>query len=158
MKGTRVQLAFAVAALLAAGPARAQVGIGGHLARATDAFGETRGLGVRLQLGVPLVPVSLAVNGEYFFPHCPSGDCALYGTTFDLNWVLPLPFLQPWLGAGWSVRELEVAGRHSTERGPNVGVGVQLQLFAVRPFVDVRYEFAGAPEKQTMVRIGLMLR
>lgn len=151
-------VAVAVAVLLIVAPARAQVGLGAHMAQAADAFGESRGMGLRVQAGLPLVPVSLAVNGEYFFVNCAPGDCALQGVTFDLNYALPIPLLQPWVGVGWSVRELEMPDHRSTERGPNVGVGAQFRLTGVRPFIDVRYEFAAAPESQYLVRIGLMLR
>ena len=158
MKTIRFAIAVAATAILMPGPAYGQVGIGAHMARAADAFGGSLGLGLRVQLGVPLVPVSLAVNGEYFFADCPANDCSLYGTTFDLNYALPIPLLQPWVGVGWSVRELKVAGRQTTERGLNFGVGAQFRLTGVRPFVDVRYELAPAPEKQYVMRIGLMVR
>lgn len=145
-----------VALLAMASPARAQIGFGGDIVRAADAFGGTTGVGARVRLGVPLFPLSLAVNGDWFFPSCPNTSCSLRGATLDVNYSFPLPLVHPWVGAGWSVRRIEDDNGTSTQRGLNVGVGAELQLTTLRPFFDVRYEFADAPEKQYVVRIGLM--
>lgn len=158
MSMLRRAVPVAVAVLLLASPALGQVSYGGHTVNANDAFGGSRGVGLRGQIGLPLLPISVAVNGEYFFTHCSDGDCGLYGATFDLNYSLAIPLLQPFVGLGWSVREVEVAGRKTTERGINVGVGAQFRLRGIRPFVDIRYELVDAPEKQFVVRIGLLLR
>lgn len=138
-------------------PASAQIGVGGEYVRAADAFGGTAGVGARLRLGVPLFPVNAVINGEYFFPQCPADDCSLRGVTFDLDYSLPIPVIHPWVGAGWSIRELKVGGLRSTRRGVNVGVGAELQLRMLRPFVDFRYEFVNAPEKQYVTRVGVMI-
>lgn len=142
--------------LVVAAPAAAQIGIGGHLVNANDAFGGTLGAGARVRLGVPLFPISVALNGEYFFPSC--DDCSLSGATLDVNYALPIPLVQPWVGVGWSVRRVEVAGEKATESGANIGAGAELRLTSLRPFLDVRYEFANAPEKQFVMRVGFMIR
>jgi len=149
--------ALAAAAVFAlARPAAAQIGIGADAVRAFDAFGGTTGVGARIRLGVPLFPVSAAINGDWFFPDCPNTDCSLRGATLDVNFSFPIPVLHPWVGVGWSIRRVEVNGATSTERGLNVGVGAELQLTKLRPFIDIRYELADAPEKQYVARIGLM--
>jgi hypothetical protein len=149
--------ALATAALLAlAAPAAAQIGFGGDMVRAADAFGGTTGVGARVRLGVPLFPLSAAVNADWFFPDCPNTSCSLRGATLDVNYSFPIPLLHPWVGVGWSIRRIEVGSAKSTERGLNAGVGAELQLTKLRPFADVRYEFVDAPEKQYVFRIGLM--
>jgi len=146
------------AALALPAPAAAQIGIGAHYAQFGEAFGGAAGAGARVTLGLPPIPVTAAVNGEYFFPRCGSGDCALRGATFDLNVSLPFIALRPWAGVGWSVRRLEVGEVRRTERGLNFGVGAELGLGGMRPFVDLRYELANAPEDQLLARFGLMFR
>jgi hypothetical protein len=153
----RLLVVSAAAVLILASPAESQIGFGGHVARATDAFGGSTGLGARVRLGVPLFPLSAAANVEYFFTDC-DVDCSLWGATFDVNYALPIPLLTPWAGVGWSIRNVEVAGQDGTERGLNIGVGAQLNLTTLRPFVDVRYEMADAPEKQYIIRLGVMFR
>jgi hypothetical protein len=157
MKQLLKNTVMATATVLAlAGPAAAQIGFGGDVVRAADAFGGTTGVGARIRLGVPLFPISTALNGDWFFPNCPNRDCSLRGATLDVNYSFPIPLLHPWVGVGWSIRRIEVGGTTATERGLNVGVGAELQLTRLRPFVDVRYEMADAPEKQYIARIGLM--
>lgn len=150
---------MATAALLATSvPVRAQVGVGGYFVRTSDPFGQSDGVGARLRVGAPLLPVSLALNGEWFFPDCGGSDCSLKGLTLDANYALTVPLVQPFVGVGWSVRQNTVDGQTSTKRGLNVGVGVALALKSVRPFVDIRYRpskiFSGNPYA---VRIGLMI-
>lgn len=146
------------AALALPAPAAAQIGIGAHYAQFGEAFGGAAGAGARVTLGLPPIPVTAAVNGEYFFPRCGSGDCALRGATFDLNVSLPFFALRPWAGVGWSVRRIEMGVNRRTERGMNVGVGAELGLVGLRPFVDLRYELTEAPENQFLARLGVMLR
>jgi len=147
-----------VALLAGSVPARAQVGAGGYFVRSSDPFGESEGVGARLQVGAPLVPVSLVLNGEWFFPDCGTSDCSLKGLTLDANYALAVPLLQPYVGVGWSVQQHTLAGQTSTKRGLNLGVGIVLALKSIRPFVDVRYRpskvFSGNPYA---LRIGLMI-
>ena len=158
MKRLGSACALAAIGLMLSSPARSQVGFGGYVAGTTAAFGDSRGVGLRLQLGMPLFPISLALNGEYFFANCPPDDCALRGASLDVNYTpLPLPILRPWVGAGWSIRAVEVAGRKSTERGINVGVGARLELTSFQPFIDLRY-LLGHDGNPYVFRIGLMLR
>ena len=158
---SRVTLGM-LAAILLALPARAaaQVGLGVHYARLADAFGGTQGAGARVTIGLPLFPVSAAINGEYFFPRCGDRDCTLRGVTADLNYSLPFPAFRTWVGLGWSVRQIDLddIGRSRTERGLNLGVGAELGAAPLRPYLDVRYELADAPEEQLLLRLGLMLR
>jgi len=156
MEHLRRLLAFsALLTPLAAQPAAAQVGVGGHVVHAADSFGGTTGVGARIRLGVPLFPLFAAVNGEYFFPSC-DDDCSLWGATFDVNYTFPIPLIQPWAGVGWSVRGFEVNDEDDTERGINIGAGVQLNLAPMKPYLDIRYEMADAPEKQFLIRLGVM--
>lgn len=158
MKGLGIA-SFAVAALLAASaPARAQVSAGGYFVRTLDPFGESDGVGGRLEIGAPLLPVSLALNGEWFFPDCGGSDCSQKGLTIDANYTVAVPLVQPFVGVGWSIRQSKVDGQTATKRELVVGVGVALALKSFRPFVDVRYRpskiFSGNPYA---VRLGLMI-
>lgn len=75
-----------------------------------------------------------------------------------MNVPLPLLGLRPWAGVGWSVRRIELGANKRIERGLNFGVGAEMGLGKLRPFVDVRYELADAPEDQFLARFGLMFR
>ncbi|HEX7091047.1 MAG TPA: hypothetical protein VF192_12975 [Longimicrobiales bacterium] len=161
--GKSMTMALAVVAgvwLALPAPATAQVGLGAHYARLADAFGGTQGAGARVTIGLPLFPVSAAINGEYVFPRCGDRDCTLRGVTADLNFSLPFPGLRTWVGVGWSVRQIDLddIGRSRTERGVNLGAGAELGAAPLRPYLDVRYELADAPEEQLLLRLGLMLR
>ena len=161
--GKSMTLALAVVAgvwLALPTHAAAQVGLGAHYAHLADAFGGTAGAGARVTFGLPLLPFSAAVNGEYFFPPCGNRDCTLRGVTADLNFSLPTPGFRTWFGVGWSVRQVDLDefARRRTERGLNIGVGAEVGAVAFRPYLDVRYEFADAPEEQLLLRVGLMLR
>lgn len=150
---------LAAAALALPAPAAAQIGFGAHYARLADAFGGSGGAGARITVGVPLFPISAAVNGEYFFPGCPDRDCVLRGATADLNLSLPFPGVEPWVGVGWSVRQIDLdngAGSR-TERGLNFGAGARTRLPPFRPYLELRYEMATAPEEQLLLRVGVML-
>lgn len=158
---SRVTLGMLAAILLALpAPAAAQIGLGAHYARLADAFGGTTGAGVRVTAGVPLFPISAAINGEYFFPGCPDRDCVLRGATADLNLSLPFPGVEPWVGVGWSVRQIDLDNGDGsrTERGLNFGAGAHAQLLPLRPYLELRYEMTDAPEEQLLLRVGLMLR
>jgi hypothetical protein len=152
----RICFVLVVAATFAASPATAQVGFGAHYARAADAFNGTTGIGARLTLSAPLVPVSGAANAEYFFTDC--DECGLSGATFEANFHLPLPFLRPWAGVGYAIRRVEVAGVTNTRKGYTAGVGAELSFLRIKPFVELRYEFIDAPEHQVFTRIGLTYR
>ncbi len=158
MRPARLVMLAALASIATAAPAAAQIGFGGHVVQMSDAFDGTTGVGARLRVGVPLFPISAVLNGEYFFPDCGDGDCSLYGVTIDVNYALPLPLIQPWVGVGWSIRKVEVSDVSFDENGINVGIGAELKLTAFKPFVEIRYEMADAPEKQYLMRIGVMLR
>jgi hypothetical protein len=140
-------------------PAGGQVSLGGHLARTPEPFGVSRGIGARLEFGAPLIPLFVAVSGEYFFTGCAMGDCDLRGVSVDANYAITIPLLRPWVGVGWSVRQSEEGGRKRTERGVNVGIGGALMLSSFHPFVDVRYRpskiLSGRP---LVLRLGVMLR
>ncbi|MGD8276888.1 MAG: hypothetical protein PVH00_02630 [Gemmatimonadota bacterium] len=159
MKGAGIAGLATMALLALSGPAKAQVSAGGYFVRTSDPYGESDGVGLRLEAGAPLLPVSLALNGEYFFPDCGGSDCSLRGLTIDANYSLVVPLVQPFVGVGWSVRQSKVDGETSTKRGLNIGVGVAVTLRRVRPFADVRYRpskiFSGHPYA---VRLGVMIR
>jgi hypothetical protein len=155
----RLLHSFAVVTLatLGAAPAAAQLGVGAHVVRAADAFGGATGGGVRLTLSAPLVPVSGAVNAEYFFPDC-TGDCGLAGITFEANFQLPLPFIKPWGGVGYAIRRHQAGDATTSHTGYTAGAGIEIAISRIRPFLEARYEFVDAPEHQLITRIGLTYR
>jgi len=169
MRTPVVALALGLATLLLPpSPARAQFSYGGHLVEARDAFGGARGLGARAGVSVPLLPVRAYGSAEYFRPDCgPLERCGFSGVSLDLNYaILPLPLVSPYLTGGLVMRRVDPAPADAsgeggegafTDRGMHLGVGMTAGVSGFRLFGEARYEFVQAPERQFVVRIGLLL-
>jgi len=150
-----------LAALLIPAPAAGQLGWGIHLAEARDAFGGSYGAGVRVGGSLPILPVDLFLTGEQFLPECPSGSsgCGLQGMSVEANFRLVFPVLRPYLSAGAAYRRFRSGGSGPDldNSGLTFGAGVDLGLGRVRLFGEGRYEFVEAPERQQLIRIGILL-
>jgi hypothetical protein len=139
--------------------AAGQVAIGGHGVSAADAFGGSRGIGARVAFRIPLLPVEFLGTAEQFFPDCDDLDCSLQGISLDVSLdLLPLPVVRPYVTAGYGIRRFDTGlGEGSFDRrGPNVGAGLNLSLSSFRVFGEGRYEMVRAPERQAIVRIGIL--
>jgi len=151
---------LAVSVLAWAPPAEAQVRYGGHFARAQDAFGGTGGIGARVGLGLPLLPVEVFASGEYFFPACAAvGGCGLAGVSLDANLRLPMVFLSPYATGGWVLRRLDPGGGGETvtESGLHLGIGAGAGVPGARVFGEARYEFIKVPSRQLVLRLGILV-
>jgi len=154
-------LPFLVLAVLAisAREANGQVAIGAHGVSAADAFGGSRGLGARLAFGLPIFPLELLGTVEHFFPDCEDRDCSLQGISLDASLdLLPLPLVRPYVTGGYTVRRVDTGlGEGSVDRrGVNLGAGLKVTFPGFRVFGEGRYELVRAPERQTLVRIGVL--
>jgi hypothetical protein len=158
-KGTTFVI-LALVGLLAWAPGlRAQLNPGVHAVRATDIFEGSYGLGVSLELDVPLFPVDFLVAGETFFPDCGNAEgCSFRGVSADVHFALPVPMVQPYAAAGAVYRRTDPGGSAETlsERGYAVGVGLNLRALVLGGYAEVRYEFVD-PDDQWVVRIGIRL-
>lgn len=165
----KAAVALAAVGMLAAGEAQAQVKlmVGGGLAAPMGAFGETdfasmeEGYGasngfnamVGAQLGAPLLPVKLRIDGSYnrFGISEDLGDVdanyQILAGTANAVFALPTPGpIQPYLLAGVGVYNAKLSGDDvpegeevaETKLGINGGVGVNLSLGALQMFGEAR--------------------
>jgi hypothetical protein len=147
-------LAAACALLALNQPAEAQVSIGvaGGPSTPVGSLGDLvrPGLhaGVVLDVGLPLIP--LGARGEAMFQRLPGGGGM---DDFDQVWVtangrfdvLPLPLLGAYVTGGVGLysstfnAQHGVTGDRVTSTGVNAGVGADINMLMVRPFIEVRY-------------------
>jgi hypothetical protein len=151
---------LALAALTAAAvpqAARAQFFLGGHVGYTTYQGGGMGG-GAQVGLDLPVLPVDIEGNVEWFSPSCDEGrdDCSLRGATLDANIRLPLPLVRPYLTGGLSYRDGNLGGDlgSKNETGVNAGVGIDVNI-GIRIYGDYRYEFLDDFEG-AVLRAGLI--
>jgi hypothetical protein len=152
-----VFLALLAGAFLLPGDAVAQVGTGIHVARAGDVLGGANGIGGRVAVGLPVVPLGAALSGDLFFPDCGDDvDCAYRAASLDVHFrMMPASPLTPVLLGGYAVRWVD-DGTGSTAQRSGVGVGVGLELgLALGAYAEARYEFVD-PEDQLVLRVGVL--
>lgn len=135
---------------------QAQLNPGLHVARASDVFGGTMGVGASVQLSFPLMPIDIFVAGEYFFPDCgTASECSFMGGSADLHLTLPIPVFTPYGTAGLVYRRTDLVGAGaSTATGFGLGVGVNLGVLGKGAFAEARYEMVD-PDDQIVLRVGL---
>jgi len=150
MRRLLLTLTVAVASVALAQPASAQLPIKygvqaamqTSVAEATGLDG-TFGLGARVALQPPVLPIGLVGQGVYYFPDG-DGTYITYSLAGQLR--LPLPMVSPYVIGGWQWRRAGADGVESvTENGPMVGVGVQLNL-GLSLFLEGTMEFNDIPE------------
>lgn len=98
------------------------------------------GLGARVALQPPLLPVGVVGQGVYYFPDCGGADCSYFTYSLAAQLRLPLPMVSPYAIGGWQWRRSSVAGDATTDNGAMVGAGVQLNL-GVSLFLEGMFEF-----------------
>ena len=157
----QVSVIFAAAAATAiAGPAAAQVAVGGHGAYQTEIFDGTFGAGARLEvdLGFLRRGISLAGTWETYFPGC--DDCSLWeaGGQVIVSGENPI-----YLGLGGSFQRFE-RGSSLAELGDtddwifNLVFGVRVPVMPViTPFVEIRQEFGSESANQQTISAGILL-
>jgi len=149
MRRLLLTLTMAVASVALAQPADAQLplkyGVQGAVMTgledlsgtpgAVDLNG-TFGLGARVALQPPILPIGVVGQGVYYFPE---GDGSYLTYSLAAQLRLPLPMVSPYAIGGWQWRR-SGNGTTTTENGPMVGVGVQLNL-GVSLFLEGTFEF-----------------
>lgn len=147
-------LPLCLAAVVSLAPeAHAQISPGVHLARASESFDGVTGIGGSLRVGLPLVPFSLFVAGEYFFPGC--DGCSFWGGSADVHVSLPLPVLTPYATGGVVLRNTDVSDTRVRTGGLGLGAGVNLRMLRVGAYAEGRYEFMDGSGDQLVFRLGL---
>ena len=144
-----------LALVIVASPADAQLSFGVHgdyiasgFSDIADSDGDLSGdfgLGGRLALSPPALPISLYADGTYFFPSCDAGDCSYWTGGLGAQLGLPLPALRPYILGGWQWKSYTLdldAFESSTENNAFFGVGVELSMLA-NLFVEGQWEFNG---------------
>ena len=137
-------LSVAVACVAVAQPVDAQLkyGLQGALMTALDEvtagpdLNGTIGIGPRVALQPPLLPIGVVGQGVYYFPE---GDGSYMTYSLAAQLRLPLPVFNPYAIGGWQWRRSS-NGTSETVNGAMIGVGVQLNL-AVSVFLEGSFEF-----------------
>lgn len=148
MRRLLLALTVAVASVALAQPATAQLpikyGIQGAMSTSVDeatGLDGTFGLGARVALQPPILPIGVVGQGVYYFPDG-DGNYMTYSLAAQLR--LPLPLVSPYAIGGWQWRRSSGGGSSNTENGAMVGVGVQLNL-GVSLFLEGTMEFNDVP-------------
>ena len=160
-------LALILAGALAPKAAEAQLAFGAHVAHATEFEDGVFGLGAKVGIDPPLLPLAFYAGVDYFFPDCEGLDGCGYQTfNLDANWtLLPMPVVDVYLSGGLTVRRVSVEGtvlgfavdESTTATGFSAGAGVAFN-FILGAFVEARQEFFGDEDggNQTVIRLGLL--
>ena len=141
MRRLLLTLSVAVACVAVAQPAEAQLkyGLQGALITALEEASDlngTFGIGPRVALQPPLLPIGVVGQGVYYFPE---GDGSYMTYSLAAQLRLPLPVFNPYAIGGWQWRRSS-NGTSETVNGAMIGVGVQLNL-AVSVFLEGSFEF-----------------
>lgn len=154
MRRLLLTLTVAVASVALAQPASAQIplkfGIQGAVQTSLDEItsgpdlNNSFGLGARVALQPPVLPVGVVAQGVYYFPDCGGFDCSYMTYSLAAQLRLPLPMISPYAIAGWQWRRAGFEGDSNTENGFMAGAGVQLDL-GVALFLEGTFEM-GNPE------------
>lgn len=153
--------AAAVFALVAAPQdAQAQVPVkfGVHVANATDVADGTWGLGARVGIDPPVMPLSFFGTVDYFFPDCGDGDCGYQNFAVDANFTpLPFPMVDVYLTGGLLLRRLSIEDASETFTGFSLGAGVAFN-FVASAYLEARNEFFSDEDggNQILIRLGLL--
>jgi hypothetical protein len=146
MRRLILTLSVAVACVAVAQPVEAQLkyGLQGALLTGLEELNTldgTIGIGPRVALQPPLLPIGVVGQGVYYFPE---GDLGYMTYSLAAQLRLPLPMINPYVIGGWQWRRASLNDVSNTESGAMLGVGVQLNL-AVALFLEGTMEFNEAP-------------
>lgn len=148
MRRLLLTLTVAVASVALVQPASAQLPLKFGVQAATQtslenpALDGTFGLGARVALQPPVLPIGIVAQGVYYFPDC--DDCSYLTYSIAAQLRLPLPMVSPYAIGGWQFRRTSVGSLSDTSDGPMVGVGVQLNL-GLSLFLEGTMEFNELP-------------
>jgi len=176
MRRLLLTLTLAVASAALANPAEAQLPLkygvqAGYMTGLEDIsaaaaaagaldFNGTFGLGARVALQPPVLPIGLVGQGVYYFPE---GDGSYMTYSLAAQLRLPLPVISPYAIGGWQFRRSSGGGSSNTESGAMIGAGVQLNL-GLSLFLEGTMEFneevTGLPDfdnNPIVIKGGIML-
>jgi hypothetical protein len=149
MRRLLLTLTVATASVALAQPADAQLplkyGVQAAMSTSVDeatGLDGTFGLGARVALQPPVLPIGVVAQGVYYFP---DGDFDYLTYSLAGQLRLPLPLVSPYAIAGWQWRRTSAGGTSDTQNGPMVGVGAQLNL-GITLFLEGSMEFNDIPE------------
>jgi len=150
MRRLLLTLTVAVASVALAQPASAQIpvkfGVQGAMMTAVSdvpALDGTFGLGARVALQPPVLPIGVVGQFNYYFPDCT--DCGYQTYSLAAQLRLPLPMVSPYAIGGWQWRRTSAGSISDTADGPMVGIGVQLNL-GLAIFREGSMEFNDVPD------------
>ena len=143
-----LSVVFALAVLANPADAQFKIGAQGALISSIDAAGAldlsgTKGFGARIMIDPPLFPLALVGSGVYYSTDCT--DCSYWTASVAVQLRLPLPIVAPYVLAGYQTRRSDdglntgTGSGPTTENGPMVGVGVQLN-FGLSLFLEATLE------------------
>ena len=151
-------LAVAFAVMSSAVDAQVQFGvqgsyIAGGFGSLSDAIDEIEdrdlsgdfGIGGRLAITPPALPLGGYAAVTYFFPSCEAADCSYWTADLGATLAVPLPVVRPYVVGGWQFKkyDLDLANFSSdVENNPFAGLGVQFNL-GVSLFLEGVWEFEG---------------
>ena len=167
-------MAFALVLGVFAAPQAAEaqlpISFGVHVANATDVEIGTSdsgnfGLGARVGIDPPLLPLAFYLNADYFFVDCESIDCGYQNVGLDANFnFLPLPIFNVYATGGVLFRRVSAEGTagpftfdtSEVFTGFSLGAGVSFNFIA-SAYLEVRNEFFADEDggNQILVRLGL---
>jgi len=150
MRRLLLTLTVAVASVALAQPASSQIpikfGVQGAMMTAVSdvpALDGTFGLGARVALQPPVLPIGVVGQFNYYFPDCT--DCGYQTYSLAAQLRLPLPMVSPYAIGGWQWRRTSAGSISDTADGPMVGIGVQLNL-GLAIFLEGSMEFNDVPD------------
>ena len=132
---------FALVALAAPVNGQLKFSAQGALITSVDTLSNlsnTYGLGARVDLQAPLLPISVLGQGVYYFPDAADFSYSTY--SLAARFRISTPLISPYGLGGWQWRRTTSAGTTSTESGVMLGVGVQLNL-GISLFLEANWEF-----------------
>ncbi|MDT8341602.1 MAG: outer membrane beta-barrel protein [Longimicrobiales bacterium] len=163
---TLLTVAAALALAFLPGAADAQLRFGAHVARAQDLPGfdaaggddGSFGIGARVGIDPPLIPLAFYGTFDYFFPDCGSLDCDYQNFAIDTNFTfLPLLLLDLYATGGITFRRFELEDESDTATGFSLGGGVSFN-FLVNAYLEARNEFFDGDDggDQLLIRLGVL--
>ena len=172
MRRSFLTLATAFALVALAAPADAQFSFGAQGAVITGVddlstilpgapdLNNTYGLGARVVVQPPALPIGFVGQGIYYFPDADDYSYSTY--SLAARFRLSIPLISPYGLGGWQWRRTSTGGTSNTESGAMIGVGVELNL-GVSLFLEGTYEFteelSGNPDfvnAPIVIKAGIM--
>ncbi len=133
--------------------------VGGQISHANKQFNGSTGIGARLALGLPVIPVEITGAAEYFFPDCGGNDCTYWGANGHILLKIPTVMpVKPYGGVGIGYQSIsQDFGDDGDETGTNLVLGVELGATPrVSPFIELRYELLSELSDQLVVSLGIV--